>query len=281
MINREGAFEPLVLQIGIEFCHLLGQHHALVDDAPAAQTGNIETIDARPCRGFLDPAANHVEFAFEIFLVDPLGVGNQDLFDLGPGRVGLLSQHADIHWHMPPAIDIVTHADHFGFHDGPAGFLRAKIGARQEHLAHRHQLVFFRLMPGATHLVIKERHGDLDMEARAVAGLAIGIDSPAVPDRLERADPGLDHFSVGLAIGADHQPNPAGGMLLALMIHPVPGHPIALGLFFGGPGLIQLRHVVNPSFVGGSGILPCLDRFRPLALGGHDPCMVLSTCPVF
>jgi len=41
MIDGEIAHEPRVQQIGIEHRHLLGQHHALVDDAAAAQAGQI------------------------------------------------------------------------------------------------------------------------------------------------------------------------------------------------------------------------------------------------
>ena len=49
---------------------------------------DVEVAD--PGRRLLDPAADHVELALEGLLVDALGVRDQDLLDLRPGRVGLL-----------------------------------------------------------------------------------------------------------------------------------------------------------------------------------------------
>jgi hypothetical protein len=50
--------------------------------------------------GLLDPAADDVKLALEGLLVHALGVGDDDLLDLGPGRVGLFAQHVDIHRHV-------------------------------------------------------------------------------------------------------------------------------------------------------------------------------------
>src|SRR5690606_34130258 len=97
---------------------------------------------------------------------------------------------------------------------GPAGFLGGEIGARQKDLPDGDQLVLVRLVPGAADLVVKERDRDLHVDARAVAGLAIGIHRAAMPDRLERVDTVLHHLAAGLAIDADHEPDPARGMLV-------------------------------------------------------------------
>ena len=67
--------------------------------------------------------------------------------------------------------------------------LRAEIVARQEDLADGDQLVPIRLMPGAADLVVEEGDGDLHVNARAIAGLAIGIDRAAMPDRFQRGNP--------------------------------------------------------------------------------------------
>ena len=96
---------------------------------------------------------------------------------------------------MAPAIDIVPHAQDFGFDDGPAAFLRAEIGARQKDLTDRDQLVHVGLMPGAADLIVEELHRDLHMDARAVAGLAVGVHRAPVPDRLQRGDAVLHHLA--------------------------------------------------------------------------------------
>ncbi len=48
VIDRKGALEPLVLQIGIKLGHLLGQHHAFVDDRPARQLTQIKLETPAP-----------------------------------------------------------------------------------------------------------------------------------------------------------------------------------------------------------------------------------------
>ncbi len=75
-----------------------------------------------------------------------------------------------------------------------------------------------RLVPGAPDLVLEELHRDLHVDARAVAGLAVGIDRAPVPHRLERRDPGLDHPARPLARDIDDQPDAAGGVLALLVV---------------------------------------------------------------
>ena len=53
---------------------------------------------------------------------------------------------------MPPAVDVITHPQNFGFHDRPTGFLRAEIGARQEHLSNSKQFDKTWLMTGSLDL---------------------------------------------------------------------------------------------------------------------------------
>ncbi len=243
VIDREGALEARVLQVGIELRHVLRQHHPLVDDRPAGQRAHVEVRHARRRRRLLDPPPDHVQLALEGLLVGALGVRDDDLLDLGPGRVGLGAQHLDIHRHMPPAIDVIAHPQHFGFDDGPAGLLRAEIGARQEHLPDRDRLVA-RRVAGALDLVLEERVRDLDMDARAVAGLAVGIDRAAVPDRLQRVDAVLHHLAAPRAVDRHDKAHAAGRMFVRLGIEPVLGQPGALRLLGRNPGVIIGGHRV-------------------------------------
>ena len=184
VIDGKGRFKPLVHQIGVEHSHLFGQHHALVNDRAARQRGQIQLFHTRGSRRFFNAAANDIQLAFKLLFIHAFGIGNQDLLDLGAGGIGLVAQAADIHRHMAPAVNVIAHAQHFGFHDRAAGFLRAKIGARQKHLAHSHQLVHARLVAGAADLVVKEVYRDLHVNARAIAGFAIGIYRATVPNGL-------------------------------------------------------------------------------------------------
>ena len=188
VIDRKGGLKPFVHQVGIELRHLFGQHHALVDDRPAGHRTDIHAHDARSGRSFFDPATDDVKLALELFLIHILFAADQDLLDLWAGGIGLFAQHVGVHRYMAPAIDIVAQPQDFGFHDRAATFLCAKIGARQEHLTDSDQLVCVRLMTCATDLIIKERHGNLHMDASAIAGFAIRIDSATVPNGLQRVD---------------------------------------------------------------------------------------------
>ena len=246
VIDREGGFKPLVHQIGVEHRHLFGQHHALVDDAAAGQRTQVKPLNLRGNRRLFDPAADDVQLALEGFLVNRLVAADQNLLDFGAGRVGLVTQHFDVHRHMPPAIDVMAHPQHFGFHDCAAPFLRAEIGTRQKDLAHGDQLLHVRFMPGAADLVVEKADRNLHVNARAIAGLAIGIDSPPVPDRLQRIDAVLHHLSAGPARDRHHQTYTAGRMFIIAFIKRMFVHKGALRFFGGNPGVI-IGHGASPA----------------------------------
>ena len=210
VIDRKRGFKAFVHQVGVEVGNILRQHHALVDDRPAGHRRDVKRRHLSGQRGFLDAATDDVKLALECFLVHALGVGNQDLFDLGTGRIGLFPQNRGVHGHVAPAVDIVAHAQHFGFNDGPAGFLRGKVGARQKDLTDGDQFAFAGAVTGATHLIVEKVDGDLHVDARAVAGLAIGIHRTTVPDRLERLDPVFDNRAAAGAVDVHNKTHPAG-----------------------------------------------------------------------
>ncbi len=247
VIDHEGGLEPIVVQIGVENRYLLGQHHAFVNDRPARQAAQVKAGYLRRKRRFFDPSADDVKLALELLLVDVLFAADQNLLDLGPGRVGLFAQHIGIHRHMAPAVNVMPHPQHFGFHDRAAAFLRAKIGARQKHLPHRDQLGHVGFVPGAADLIVEKLDRDLHMNARAIAGLAIGIDRTPVPDRLQRLDAVLNHLARRAAIDRNHQPDAARGMFILGAVEAVRIHPDAPRLFFGNPGGVKSGHGGNSS----------------------------------
>ena len=183
VIQSKGGLESFIFQIWIEFRHILRQKHAFVDDRTARQAGQVKAINSCSLCSFFNPATNHIKLALKRFFIDTFGIGHQDLFNFRSRGIGLFTQTGNIHRHMAPAVDIIPHAQNFCFHNRPAGFLGPKISTRQEHLADGHQLIHARRMTGAFNLIIEEWHRDLHMDASPVAGLAICIDSTAVPNR--------------------------------------------------------------------------------------------------
>ncbi len=242
MINGKGGFKPLIRQIGVEHRHLLGQHHPLVNDAAAREGTQVKPLNPRRRRRLFDAAADDVQFALELLGVGAILAANQDLFDLGARRIGLFAQNGRVHRDMPPAIDVMAHPQDFGFHDGPAAFLRAEIGTRKENLPHRDQLFRIRLMPGAANLIVEELDRNLHMDARAVASLAVGIHCTPVPDRLKRRNAVFHNLAAGLAGNRHHQSHPARGMLVIRLVETVRIQPGALFFLCPYPGFIIDRH---------------------------------------
>ena len=247
MVDGECALEALILQVRIELGNLFSEHHSLVDDRPAGEGTEVELADLRCGCGLLDPATNDIEFALEGFLVDALGIGNQDLLDLWSCRVGLLAQDADIDRDMPPAVDRVSHLENLGLDDGSAGLLRTEIRSRQEDLAHGHELVRSRLVSGAPHLVMEERHRYLHVDAGPVTGLAVSVNGTPMPHRLQGVYAILDDLPRGLAVNRDNEADAAGRAFEFLGIEAVFRHPLAARGFLGLPGSAVHGHAPSPS----------------------------------
>ena len=119
-------------------------------------------------------------------------------------------------WRQPQ--DGVAEAEDLGLDDRAAALLRGEVGARQEHHADReaprHVLVAVQLLP-------EEVLRDLDMDAGAVAGLAVGVDRAAVPDRLQRLDRRLDHLAPRLAVDRGDEADAAGVVLVGRVVEAV------------------------------------------------------------
>ncbi len=82
VVDRERTFEPLILQVRIEICHVLGQHHALVDHAAARQRTQVQLSDTSGQRRLFNPAADHIKLPLKRFLIDAFRVRDDDLLNL-------------------------------------------------------------------------------------------------------------------------------------------------------------------------------------------------------
>src|SRR6185437_4527561 len=154
-----------------------------------------------------------------------------DLLDLGTRGVGLLADDVDVDRHLAPAIDGIAPLQDLRLDDGAAALLPVEVGARQEDHADR-ELPGLGLVAGVTDVGLEEFLRDLDMDAGAVAGLAVGIDRAAVPHRLQGVDGSLDHVAPRLAIKRRDEAYAAGVMLLARVIEPGRRKPRGIGAIF-------------------------------------------------
>ena len=219
MIDREARDEPPVEQIGIKGRQLLGEEHALVDDRAAGQRAEVEILDLLGDDALFDASADDVELELEGLLVEAAAVVDDDLLDLGPRRVRLLADEFDIERHLAPAMEGEAGIENFRLDNGAATLLPVEIGARQEDLANR-ELARPGGNPGDTKMGTEEILRDLDMDAGAIAGLAVGIDGAAMPHRLQRVDAGLDHVAPRLAVERCDKADAAGIVLLGRIVEP-------------------------------------------------------------
>ena len=93
------------------------------------------------------------------------------------------------------------------------------------------------LVPGARHMVGEEFARHLNVDARAVAGLAVGVDRAAMPHRLQRADRRFDHFAARDAVDRGDEADAAGVVLVRRIVGMVRLKAVAFRAIAGDLGL--------------------------------------------
>jgi len=111
----------------------------------------------------------------------------------------------------------LAEVEDLGLDDLPAALLRAQVGLGQKHHADR-PAPGFAALAAALQLLGEEVVRDFDVDAGAVAGLAIGVHGAAVPDGLQRIYPRLHHVAPRLAVERRHQSDAAVIVLLQRVI---------------------------------------------------------------
>ena len=238
VIDREIGDETFIQQIGIKRGHLFGQEHALVDDRPAGQRADVKIGDLRGQHRFFDAPADDVEIALKIAFGVASRGRDHDLLDLRPRDIGFLANHRNVHRHLAPAIDGEAVVENFLFDDGPAALLGHQIGARQEHHANRHIGVLGDGVPGALDMLAEKVLGNLQVDTGAVTGLAVGVDRAAMPNRLQRLNPGKHHLAPRFTVNGGDEADPAGVVLIGRIISVTGGQTRGVGAkggdFLGG-----------------------------------------------
>ncbi len=225
--DRHPALEPRIAQVGIEDRQALRQEQALVDDRPARQRTDVEALDLRRDHALLDPAADEVQLLLELGVVDIVGTGDHDLLDLGPRRLRLQTDHRHVDRHLTPAVDGVAALDDRALDDRAATLLRAQIGARQEDHAHG-EPAGPGLVPRGGDAIVEEPVRQIEVQPGAVPGLAVRVDSAAMPHGLQRIDRGLNDTARRLAVGGRDEADAAGVGFELGAIHALGGEAGAL-----------------------------------------------------
>ena len=217
MINRDSRFKPLVLEIEIEIVDVLGEEHAFIDQRFVAERTDIKARNPRFPRPALNPAAADIQGALQLFWVTCPVIAEHDLFNLRTCVLRFLADDGDINWRLAPTIDVESEVEDFCLNDRTGRFLLSEIGARQEDLPDTDRVIGW-LVAAATDLIAEKLLRNLNPDARAVTGLAIGVDSAAVPDVLEGLDAHFYDFTARLPIERCHKSDTAGAMLILRIV---------------------------------------------------------------
>ena len=94
-------------------------------------------------------------------------------------------------------------------------------------------------MTGVRDRIVKEAHRQVDMDTRAIASLAIGVDRAPMPHGLQRIDRGGDDATRRAAVGRGNEAHATGVAFQVRMIHALGGDPRA---FFGACGEGSVCH---------------------------------------
>ena len=238
VIDGEVGNEAVVQKVRIERRQLLGQEHALVDHRTRRQRADVEFLDVLGQHRVLDAPADDVEVGLELGVAHLLGVGDHDLLDLGAVGVGLLADDADVHRHLAPPVDGVAEAQDLGLDDAAAALLGAEVGLGQEDHAHG-EAPGKDLVAGALDVLLEEVLGNLQVDAGAVAGLAVGIHGAPVPHRFQRVDAGQNHLAPRLAVDGGDETDATGIVFVGRVVEagcgqvpsvgpPLPDEPLAV-----------------------------------------------------
>ena len=208
MHHTDGGLVILVLQIEVEQAQVVDEEHPLVHDGAAGQAGHIGAV-----AGLLEHAAHHIQFAVKVDALAHLG----GLFDeaLPDGRhtvTGFLTHGVGVYGHGAPCQKLKAL---FAGHK-----LEQLHGLRPQMLVlgeEEHTHAVFALVAEADVQLVghlrEETVADLQHDADAVAGLALGVLAGAVLKALHDGQRIADGLVALAALDVHHRADAAGIVL--------------------------------------------------------------------
>jgi len=180
--NGEGGLVGWILQIEVETLELGAGEHALVDDDPGAEGGDIEGGRAIGMATVFDLVEAKEKSQFKGVVREFFGVrpSYEELFDEGGGKGGFFSEDAVVDGNRPPAQGNQT-----AFRDDFLGdFADVGLGVgvlgREKKESNAQVAFLIKTMPEFFDLSFEKFEGDLSQDAGSVPRLGVRIQSAAV-----------------------------------------------------------------------------------------------------
>ena len=210
MDHADGGFIVLVLQIGVEAAQLPHQEHAFIYNGPAGQAGHIGTA-----AGLLEHSADHIEPAVEVDALGHLGgLFDKALPDGGHAVPGGAAQDIGVHRDFAPGQESQPFLPGDQLKELHSPGPQVLILGEEEH-AHT---VFPLAADGDIQLLghLGEKLvADLEQDAHAVAGLALGILAGPMFQPLHNGQRVADGLVALAALDVHHRADAAGVVLKA------------------------------------------------------------------
>ena len=208
--HADGGFIVLVLQIEVELAQVVDKEHALVHDGAARKAGDIGAV-----AGLLEDPADDVELAVKVDALAHLGgLFDEALPDGGHTVAGFLAHGVGVYRHFAPCqkLEPLFAGDKLKKLHG----LGAQVFVLRKE---EHTYAVFTLVAKADVQLVghlgKEAVADLQHDAHAVAGLALGVLAGAVLKALHDGQRVADGL-VALAALDVHDSTDAAGVVLEL-----------------------------------------------------------------
>ena len=208
MHHADGGFVILILQVKVEQAQIVHQEHALVDDGAAGQAGHIGAV-----AGLLEHPADDVEPAVKINALAHTGrLFDEALPDGGHTVPGLLAHGIGVYRHPAPCQKLkpLLAGDQLKQLHGLCP--QVLVLGEEEHADTVFPLVAQADVQLIGHLG-EELVADLQHDAHAVAGLALGILTGAVLQTLHDAQGIADRLMALAALDVHHSADAAGIVL--------------------------------------------------------------------
>ena len=206
--HADGRFVVLVLQVEVEQTQIVDEEHALVHDGAAGQAGHISAV-----AGLFEHPADDVELAVEVDALAHLGgLLDEALPDGRHAVAGFLAHGVRVHGDLAPCEELEAL---FAGHqlEQLHGLCPQMLVLREE----EHTDAVFALVAEAdVHFVGhfgEELVADLEHDAHAVAGLALGVLAGAVFQPLDDGQRIADGLVTLAALDVHHRADAAGVVL--------------------------------------------------------------------
>ena len=250
MHHADGGFVILVLQVKVEQAQIVHQEHALVDDGAAGQAGHIGAV-----AGLLEHAAHDVQAAVKLDALAYLGgLFDEALPDGGHTVPCLLAHGVGVYRHLAPCqkLQPLLAGDYLEQLHGLCP--QVLILGEEEH---SHAVLPLVAQPDVQFLgyLGEELVADLQQDAHAIAGLALGVLTGAVLQPLHNGQRIVHGLVTFASLDVHHSADAAGivlklwvvqtkgGFLLCKVFHSL-SHPFYL---FAYRGYGTLRSFLSPA----------------------------------